>query len=457
MTRTLARLVVAGLVLVAALPAAAAANDARPIAIVGEDTLTTTDVRIELGLMKQRRQDDGPTMRPEAAQVLRRLVQNRLVIQEGYRMGLQDEFVVANPVKEFVMTRAMAAYLDSVALSVPADQAHDYEVRRLAVADHMRDLYAMYHVQVDSSVLASLDYGRDDDAYQQQLREDPRVLAVVPKGTLTVAGFSRIMRFKEYHGLVGKPDAAERRDEVFRNWVAEATLAHHLQLQGTLERPPFTLMQERFERDLVLQEALRVLLEFDFAPSDDEVQAFYEENIAEYTPPAMVRMASLKVANAEQAERLREKVLGGTPIDWLRKNDDTVIDGPPPFPTDFYAPEKLNIAPENVEAGYVPNAYQVPSGWVVARVEEVQAPTPRPLASCRNEVLSHLKAARTRDLMITIIDRLEEATPVTVMPDAEASVAAVIEEFIADQRDDDSAPADGAPATATPASPGQEG
>ena len=158
MTRTLARLVVAGLVLVAALPAAAAANDARPIAIVGEDTLTTTDVRIELGLMKQRRQDDGPTMRPEAAQVLRRLVQNRLVIQEGYRMGLQDEFVVANPVKEFVMTRAMAAYLDSL------ERLRSLRLRSIAPG-HVRliedpaaviDWYVAHRLEREAKVLDAL-------------------------------------------------------------------------------------------------------------------------------------------------------------------------------------------------------------------------------------------------------------------------------------------------------------
>ena len=406
-------------------------NDVRPLAIVDQDTLTTTDVRIELGLMKQRRTGDGPTMRPDAEQVLRRLIENRLVIQEGYRMGLQDEFVVANQVKEFVMTRAMGAHLDSVAATVPADTPDLHEARRLKVAAYMASLRDMYHVKADSALLASLDYGRDDDAYQQHLREDPSVLAVVPKGTLTVAGFSRILRFKEYHGLIGKPDADRRRDEVFRNWLAEAVLAHHLNQMGTLTRPPYTIMKTRLERDLVLQETLRVLLDFEFAPTEDEVESYYQDHLADYTPELQVKMETVKVASQPLAEALRQKVVDGTPLDWLRKNDPTVIPGPPPFPAEFFPPAKLNVDPASAEIGFVPAPYQVPSGWVVARIIDVQQPVPTPLAECRQEVLGGLKGQQTKELLVGMIAQLKSATPVEVMPDAEQLVAETIDEFIA--------------------------
>jgi hypothetical protein len=431
-TRFLARTGLILLLTAAGTAVSASPADApRPFAVVGGDTLTTTDVKIELGLMKHRRTSDGPTLSPEPQQVLRRIIQNRLVVQEGYRMGLQDEFVVANQVQEFVQSRAMGALLDSVAASVPTDVPDYEEARRAAVAAYMAGLRDRYHVSVDSTLLASLDYASDDPEVQRYLREDRTPLAVVPRGTLTVAGFSRVLRFKQYHGLVGKPDAAQRRDKVFEQWLAEAVLAHQLELQGTLDRPPYTVMAERLERDLVLEEALRVLLQFDFAPTEDEVQAFYRENIADFTPGRRVKMASLKVANAEQAETLRGKLLGGTPPEWLRRNDETVVDGPPPFPTDFIEPGKLGLGEADLEVGRVPEPYQVPSGWVVAVVTAVEDPEPTPLAKCRTEVLAGLKARQTQDLMIDIIGRLEDATPIEILPDAEAIVADVIDEFIA--------------------------
>jgi hypothetical protein len=262
-----------------------------------------------------------------------------------------------------------------------------------------------------------------------------------------VAGFSRVLRFKEFHGLVGKPNAAQKRDEVFRGWLSEAVLNHQVEVQGMLSQPRFATMASRLERDLVLQETLRVLLEADFAPTDAEVEAYYQEHLAEFTPAPRVKMGSLKVANAEAAAVLRTKILDGTPVTWLKSNDKSVVQGPSPFPEDYFAPHQLGLSQEEVKVGWVPEPYQVPSGWVVAVVTEVEEPLPTPLASCRNELLAGMKAEQTRNLMNDILAQLEAATPVTVLPGAEANVKAVVEDFFARQ---DAAATD-------PQSPAQEG
>ncbi len=379
--------------------------------------------------MKNRNEQNLTPRSLDPAQVLRRMIQNQLVIQEGYRLGLDKEFTVSNQVLEVVRHECMAALLDSVAFSVPQDTPDYHEARRLAVKNYLTELEEKYEATYDSTLLASLDFGLDDAEMQAYLRDSEDVLAVVPTGKLSVSAFSRIVRFTEFHGLIGKPEAGQRRDEIFHEWFAEALLNYQYQAQGMDRNPEVVLIAERMERTLVLEETLGILLEFDFAPSEEEVEDFYKAHLDAVTPTPRVKMKSIKAADEASALALFDKMLRGTPSSWLYSNDPTVVQGPPPFPEEFFQPSQLGLQPENLVVGYIPKPYQVPTGWVVAIISEIEEPVPAPLADCRNQILSMMKSDQTKQMMVRILERLEEATPVEVFADAEEAVALVIADF----------------------------
>lgn len=402
------------------------AEEPRILAYVGEDTLTTVDLKIELNIMERKGEDKARPVLPEADKVLRRLIQNRLLVQEGYRMGLNEEFAVRNQVNEAVNARCMGALLDSVALSIPDDTPDLKETRRRAVRDYIENLMVVHEVQVDSTLLKSLDYGSDDPEMQERLRDSEEVLAVVPTGTLTVAAFSRIVRFTAFHGLVGKEDAAERRDQIFHEWVSEAVTIHEARRQDIRRRPSIQLYERRLERALMLEETLSILLQLDFDPTEEEVEAFYQENIGGFMAEAMVKMESLKFVSEEAAVAAKDRLSRGATMKWIKSNMDQVIEGPDPFPADFFVAGKLGLKPEQAFTGFIPDPYGVPGGWVLARISEVREPTPIPLSECRDLVLRRMKAHMTSEHMRDIITRLEEAVEIQIMPDAEDVVAEIL-------------------------------
>jgi len=336
---------------------------------------------------------------------------------------------VANQVLEVVRHECMAALLDSVALSVPDDTPDFYETRRLAVNDYIEDLQKSYQASFDSTLLASLDYGSDDAEMQKYLRESEETLAVTPTGKLSVSAFSRIIRYTVFHGMIGNADADERRDKVFHDWFAEAILNYQYQAQGMDKNPEIILLAERMERNLVLEESMRVLLEFDFEPTEEDVENYYQAHLDAVTAAPRVKMKSLKAANEEQILALYEKMLRGTPVSWLYSNDPTVIQGPPPFPEEFFQPEELGLKSATLAVGYIPKPYQVPTGWVVAVISEIEVPEPTPLSSCRNKILGMIKSEQTHQLMVEILAQLEAASPVEILPGAEVAVDDVIQDF----------------------------
>jgi len=415
------------LLLVLATSQTAVAATPEVLAYVGEDTLTTLDLRIELNLMSHANEEVESWDLPEPEAALRRLIQNRLIIQEGYRMGLDQEMAVRNPVDEAVNNRCISALLDSVAAAVPRETDDLYGAQRRTVQRYIDDLMVKYNVVVDTLVLNSLDYGSSDPEVEKRLRESKEILVVAPTGSLSVAAFSRIVRFKAFHGLVDKPDAAQRRDRILRQWVEEVVILHEARQLEIRKRPSFQLYETRLERTLMLEETLKVLLNIPFEPTDERVAAFYAENIDQFMGPAMVRMESLKFDSEDAAMAARERLQQGTKLNWIERNMDGVIDGPAPFPFEFFDIGKLNLKPEEAVVGWIPAPYGVPGGWVLARVTDVQEPSPRPLAECRNELLRLMKAEDTRNHMSDIVTRLEEAVEVSVQPGAVEAVSRILD------------------------------
>lgn len=399
------------------------------LAFVGEDTLTTVDLRIELNLMEKRGGAEEQKAMPEAGQVIRRLVQNRLLIQEGYRMGLDGQFTVKNQVTEAVNSRCMGALLDSVALAVPSDSEDLYDARLSAVNNYIENLMVVHDVKVDSTLLRSLDYGSKDPQMQTMLHNSEDILAEVPTGKLSVSAFSRIVRFTAFHGLEGKPNADQRRDEIFHEWVAEAVTIHEARNNAIRNRPIIQLYKTRLERALMLEETLKILLQIKFEPTEKDIDSFYQENTDQFLQITKVKMESLKFATEEAANAARKRLEQGAKMSWIKRNMDQVIDGPSPFPMELFEAGKLGLDPEKCSVGFIPEPFGVPGGWVLAQVSHVQEPLPIPLNECLEDVLTQMKGAATAAQLNEILSRLEEAVEVHLQPNAETIVGRILAEL----------------------------
>jgi hypothetical protein len=391
-----------------------------PLAVVDGDTISTADLDREIAIMKKMKDFEGEIVAPDAGDALRRMIQNRLVIQEGYRLGLDQKFAVANQVKETVRLKLVAALLDSIAGTVPANTPDLLVERRNVVDAYIEGLKQQYHVEVDSTLLASLDYGSTDPQVKKRLQESDEVLAVLPTGSLRVRSLSMVIRFTEFHGLSGKPHAAESRDQIFKEWLVEGLLSHEAKVHGLDKSPKILRMAKGLEQNRVSEEALKSLLTFKFDPQQKEVEDFYNENLDVVTPDPRVKMQSVLLSEKPAADTFRKRLQEGAKFGWLKKVTKEVVAGPAPFPADWFGPDQLGMKPDEVFIGSVPEPYQVPGGaYAVAVVVELEAPRPLPLAECRNTMLQLMRQKATQDLMAENFRKLEAAADIRILPGAE--------------------------------------
>ncbi len=89
----------------------------------------------------------------------------------------------------------------------------------------------------------------------------------------------------------------------------------------------------------------------------------------------------------------------------------------------------MGLKPADLALGSVPEPYQVPDGWVVAQIVEIEAGQPLPLDSCRDRILAMMKRDATRQEMVESLDRLEAQSPIVILPGAEAVVARALTEL----------------------------
>lgn len=395
----------------------------RDLATVDNDTIRVSDLRIELDRMQAQRKGDAPLVLPPAEDVLRRLIQNTLLEQEGRRLGLDNSETVRRQIADAVGRQGMTALLDSVAQSVPGQMPEVLEARQAAVREYIERLKQRCGVKVDTKLLASLDYGSADSLVQQSLREREDVIAVVPDGKLTVKGLTRQIRFTYFHGLQGRPETAESRDKLCDEWVVERVLARQARLQGRATRPEAIRLARLLERDLVREEALNNLLSFSFKPQPKEIEAFYRDHLEQFRPAPRIKVDSALLKDEAAARGFQDRLRQGAKFRWLVGRTAEVLPDIRPFPADWLEPQALGLKPGEVAAGQVLDPFEVPGGWAVAVVSAMESAEPAPLAASRDRVLGMMKAQRTREVLAEALRRLEAATPLRILPDARALIA----------------------------------
>lgn len=129
---------------------AGAMDEIQVLARVDGDEITT----VHLGeiLAVQRRPEGGVSeiRNLTADGLLKRLIQNRLLVHEGYRIGADEMPEVRNQVWEFVRHRAMLALLDSVTVEVPDPDPAEFESR--LVTENV--MYRLAHLLVPDEAFA---------------------------------------------------------------------------------------------------------------------------------------------------------------------------------------------------------------------------------------------------------------------------------------------------------------
>lgn len=516
------------------------AADTSVLARVNNESVTTADLEVLLAGQKRPEGDPGEARHLSPEGVLKRLIQNRLLEQEGYGIGAHETQKVKSQVWDLVRHRSMIALMDSISAEVPEPDPGDFDsllnrtntMHRLShilvddessaldlldslatgipfadlVTRHSRDTtwagdggdlgwaredayipefqealrgagkgevtdpvktdqgwhllmitdtrtetvgqsdrmstalleaairervmttlrsYVMslrekYSVVVNESLLASLDYASEDSEVQAELRDSDAVLATLPWRNLTVSGLTRNIRFEHFHGLRGKSDAAETRDQLFDDWLTEAILRHEASVLGFNKKPAIVAQAEMLERRLVREAVIEMILAIRFDPSQQEIEAFYESHTGDFTPKPRIRAEGVFLESEEASRKFRETLEGGARLSWLATRTPGVSDPSPAVFSDWLDADALGVS--GAEKGTILGPAEIEGTWAVAKVLEVESVEPIPLNQCQSQVLAKMKGEQMRKAMGEAMATLESQAEIEVADGAHGEI-----------------------------------
>ncbi|MDW7772480.1 MAG: peptidyl-prolyl cis-trans isomerase [Desulfobulbaceae bacterium] len=284
------------------------------------------------------------------------------------------------------------------------------ERANLLTMELLRDLREKYNVRVDSERLEELDISAADNNFSDQ------PIVTTDHGTISEKDFMmqvrRMQKFRRESGF-GKKDDAYRYKEQVLNGIIDQTLTSWESLaRGYEKQSPFKEIYEFYCQNRMIK-ALENRLFFSQAEvTPEEVNAYYEEHIEDFSRPEIVRMVSIE-GHREMINSLWTQVAMGSD---LRSSALERFDLNLPvrdMPVDHLSQEMQAVV-NKLTKGEVSPVFDINGhASLVQLVERIPA-QPSPLAKVGHQIRDQLFTERLDRIRSEYVDRLRAGSSITV-------------------------------------------
>lgn len=283
------------------------------------------------------------------------------------------------------------------------------------------------YVTFDENLYKQLDFQTD----MEQLLQDKRVLAKAKSEkdpfVITVADLAANMKRSFFHGAdkAAKLEMInDRKDATIANMIFKYTSdleARHLGLDQTKD---FKKKVEDFEISTIFSTFMNKIILPEVKVTEEEIRAYYDEHIDEYSTPAMLQMKSLVFNNRKDAENALDKLRKGADYNWVSANAANLVapdtTGVLPLDKNLLSltalPEDLQELARDARKGaslvYAPSE---PNFFYVLLMENVFPPEPKPYEQARTEVGKIIFNMNSEKLLAEYITKLKEEYPVRIL------------------------------------------
>lgn len=215
-------------------------------------------------------------------------------------------------------------YPDNAAARQEAEQ----EARRRKITESVRSYVSELkkkHAKVDEKLLEELDFEADPSGFGKLL-EDRRILADLGDDEpITVADLAQLLKEEFYHGItkaIESKKVNERKHGLFEEALRKKVLRKEALLKGIDQSEKYQSMMEDYEESVLFGAFVRKVVARDVKVSRQELQDYYDEHLAEYSTPEMMRVNCLIFRDAESAAAAAEKLGKAAEFSWLKSNAD---------------------------------------------------------------------------------------------------------------------------------------
>jgi parvulin-like peptidyl-prolyl isomerase len=297
--------------------------------------------------------------------------------------------------------------------------------KKLQVLKNYNNSLQKKYVRVHKDVLDRLDFEAKEPGFQKLLK-DARVLADI-KGDkpITVADLSQALRQQLYHGADQAIEAKKinaKKMPAFDDILYKRVFRREALRLGLDKTESYTYKVKEYEDSVIFGAFVQKAVVPDVKLNDTELRTYYEEHIAEYTLPEMMRIEGLAFGKRADAEGAIEKLRKGTDFQWLSanaegqadKNNKEILRFEGKLLTTKDLPEGVQKTVSGARSGDL-RLYAGQEGYFyVLSMREVISSKPKPFEEARPDVAQKVFNEKLRKAMDEWTGKLRAASDIKI-------------------------------------------
>jgi peptidyl-prolyl cis-trans isomerase C len=223
---------------------------------------------------------------------------------------------------------------ESVSEAAPEDFAEREksvrQVVRLRKAEALRSefgrrLFDQHAASIDSARVAAIGARRLPDGRLVPTVEDPdAVVAQIADRAITVAELGRALQLR-WRGVRNEEAALAAKPIVLDRLLLDELMTAEALDRGYGDTPAVARALRAYETQLLVPRFLKEVVSAGLEATDEEMRAFYDENLESFRRPPRIYLGQITVATREEGEQIAELLRQGADLAWLARQHS--IDG----------------------------------------------------------------------------------------------------------------------------------
>jgi parvulin-like peptidyl-prolyl isomerase len=293
-----------------------------------------------------------------------------------------------------------------------------------ALGDY-NDLLLKKYTKIHRKLLDSIDFDAKEPGFAALLK-DKRILAEIKgEAPITVADLAEELRMQLFHGVERAAETKKinaKKRAVFGEMLTKKVLRKEALRLGLDRTAPYLMRVREYEDSVVFGTFVQKAVASDIKLREDDVRAYYEAHLAEYTLPEMIRISSLAFRTRADGEKALEKLRAGADFQWLLANADGQVDKSRADITTFQnGPLTVQSLPEGFRKAIFgakngeARLHVTPDGTAyVLYVQEVLPSSLKTPDEAREEIANKLFGERLKQALDDYINKLAAAADIKI-------------------------------------------
>jgi parvulin-like peptidyl-prolyl isomerase len=197
-----------------------------------------------------------------------------------------------------------------------------------ALKDYSNVLIKQY-AKVNQDVLNNLNYEAKNPGFDALLKDKRVVAEIKGESPITVGELSEHLKMQFFHGIeraVESKKLNSKKGAALDEMVYKRVFRKEALRLGLDKTEGYKNKIKEYKNSVLFGAFVNKVIVPDIKLKEEEIKAYYNKHIKEYTMPEMMKVNSLAFTKREDAETAIEKLRKGTEFQWLSANAEGQVD-----------------------------------------------------------------------------------------------------------------------------------